>query len=113
MYLHTQKTSEPDVQAQRRAGGRWLKAQRVKRGLSQRDLAVRVGADYYTFISQLENGRGRIPPDRYQQWAKALDIPVSNLVFNVMRYYDPVTFDILFGEGGERANEPNRFKVLD
>lgn len=113
MYLHNQKTSDTDVQASRRAGGQWLKAQRARAGLSQRELATRVGAEYYTFISQLENGRGRIPPDRYHLWAEALDIPVSNLVFNVMRYYDPVTFEILFGREGEHANAPDRFTLLD
>ena len=113
MYVHNQKVSEADVQARRRAGGQWLKGLRVKRGLSQRELAVAVGAEYYTFISQLENGRGRIPPDRYETWAAALGLPVWNLVFNIMRYYDPVTFEILFGEAGEFANSPDRFELID
>lgn len=43
-------------------------------GGSLRELAKRVDASYYTFISQLETGRGRIPPDRYQVQAQALDI---------------------------------------
>ncbi|MGF1468352.1 MAG: helix-turn-helix domain-containing protein [Sandaracinaceae bacterium] len=113
MYLHNQKTSDADVQERRRAGGRWLRAQRMKRGLSQRELAAEVGADYYTFISQLENGRGRIPPDRYRVWAEALDIPVCDLVFNAMRFYDPVTFESLFGHDGEQANTPDRFHIID
>jgi transcriptional regulator with XRE-family HTH domain len=112
MYVHNQKASEADVQARRRAGGQWLRELRIRRGLSQRELAAAVGAEYYTFISQLENGRGRIPPDRYQLWADALDIPVWNLVFNIMRYYDPVTFEILFGKSGEFANAPDRFEVI-
>ena len=113
MYVHNQKTSETDVQARRRAGGQWLRELRMRRGLSQRELAAAVGAEYYTFISQLENGRGRIPPDRYHLWAEALDVPVWNLVFNIMRFYDPVTFEILFGEEGEYANAPQRFEVIE
>ncbi len=112
MYVHNQKTGEADVQALRRAGGQWLKSLRQSRNLSQRELAAKVGAEYYTFISQLENGRGRIPPDRYHLWAEALDVPVWNLVFNVMRFYDPVTFEILFGKDGEYANQAERFEIL-
>jgi len=113
MYVHNQKASEADVQARRRAGGQWLRELRTRRGLSQRELATAVGAEYYTFISQLENGRGRIPPDRYETWAEALGLPVWNFVFNIMRYYDPVTFEILFGEAGEFANSRDRFELID
>ncbi|MGF1501133.1 MAG: helix-turn-helix domain-containing protein [Paracoccaceae bacterium] len=113
MYVHNQKTSEIDVQALRRAGGQWLKERRLAQELSQRELAARVGAEYYTFISQLENGRGRIPPDRYALWAEALGMPVWTLVYNIMRFYDPVTFEILFGKDGKFANDPERFVLLD
>jgi len=113
MYLHNQRTSEADVQELRRAGGQWLRTRRLDLGLSQRDLALAVGAEYYTFISQLENGRGRIPPDRYGSWAEALGLDRATFVFNIMRFYDPVTFEILFGERGEFANEPERFRLID
>jgi transcriptional regulator with XRE-family HTH domain len=76
--------------------GSWLKEQREKRGLSQRQLANLVGAEYYTFISQLETGHGRIPPDRYQQWADALDLPAGDFVRTLMQFYDPITYRILF-----------------
>jgi len=113
MYVHNQRASEADVQALRRAGGQWLRARRRDRGLSQRELAESVGADYYTFISQLENGRGRIPPDRYRAWAAALGMSEPTFVFNIMRFYDPVTFEMLFGVNGEHANEPDRFELVD
>nr|WP_294567181.1 helix-turn-helix transcriptional regulator [uncultured Rhodopila sp.] len=86
------------MQDLRRDGGRWLKEQRERAGLSQRQLAERVGADYYTFISQLETGRGRIPPDRYQDWAQALGIPPRLFVQEILRFYDPITHTILFQE---------------
>jgi hypothetical protein len=57
--------------------------------------------DYYTFISQLEVGRGRIPPDRYEIWAEALGMNPSAFVKNLMRYYDPETYRILFGAPAE------------
>jgi ribosome-binding protein aMBF1 (putative translation factor) len=96
MYGNPQRRSAAGVQDLRREGGRWLKEQREKVGLSQRDLASLVGAEYYSFISQLETGRGRIPPDRYEVWAKALKMPIANFVRATMRFYDPITYEILF-----------------
>ena len=95
MYVAHKRTSE--VQELRREGGRWLKELREQSGLSQRQLAEKVGAEYYTFISQLETGRGRIPPDRYRAWAEALGVSPETFVKQLMLYYDPITYDILFG----------------
>lgn len=98
MYGNPQRRSATEVQDLRREGGRWLKEQREATGLSQRQLAAKVGADYYTFISQLETGRGRIPPDRYRDWAKALEVSEKTFVRELMRFYDPITYEILFSE---------------
>ncbi|MGE8131176.1 helix-turn-helix domain-containing protein [Methylobacterium sp. NPDC080182] len=103
MYAHQQRLDSEEVLELRREGGRYLKELREARGLSQRQLAALVGADYYTFISQLETGRGRIPPDRYRAWAEALAIEPRAFVRNVMRFYDPITHEILFGD---RSAEP-------
>lgn len=97
MYTHAQYRSDPKVQELRREAGLWLKELRERRGLSQRQLASQLGTEYYTFISQLETGRGRIPPDRYRQWAEALGVEPAEFVRTLMQYYDPVTYDILFG----------------
>jgi transcriptional regulator with XRE-family HTH domain len=67
------------AQVLRKEAGRWLRELREKRGLSQRELAEKVGAEVYTLISQLEHGRGRIPPDRYLVWAEVLGIEPSEL----------------------------------
>lgn len=96
MYTHAQHRSDPEVQELRRLAGHWLKELREKRGLSQRQFATIVGAEHYTFISQLETGRGRIPPDRYRQWAAALGVEPAVFVRTLMKYYDPVTYGILF-----------------
>ncbi len=98
MYGNPQKRNAAEVQDLRREGGRWLKGLRDAAGLSQRELASAVHADYYTFISQLETGRGRIPPDRYVDWAKALRVPEKVFVRETLRYYDPITYGILFAE---------------
>lgn len=98
MYGNPQRRSAADVQDLRREGGRWLKELREGAGLSQRQLAAKVGADYYTFISQLETGRGRIPPDRYREWAEALQVDARDFVRELLRFYDPITYDVLFSD---------------
>ncbi|MEE7449968.1 transcriptional regulator [Methylobacterium radiotolerans] len=103
MYAHQQRLDSEEVLELRREGGRYLKELREARGLSQRQLAALVGAEYYTFISQLETGRGRIPPDRYRAWAEALEIEPRAFVRNVMRFYDPITHEILFGDSSART----------
>jgi transcriptional regulator with XRE-family HTH domain len=96
VYSSPQKLSDDEVGKLRRDAGQWLKCLREEQSLSQRDLAEKVGVEYYTFISQVESGRGRIPPDRYRAWAKALSVPTREFVIKLMRYYDPVTYRILF-----------------
>lgn len=106
MYSHPQQSAPYDVQKLRREAGKWLKELREKQKLTQRQLAELVGVEYYTFISQLEVGRGRIPPDRYELWAKALNIDPATFVKTLLRYYDPETYRLLFDEtSGDRATK--------
>ena len=79
------------TQRLRKEAGRWLRELREKRGLSQRELSVKVGVEIYTFIAQLEHGRGRIPPDWYPLWAEALEIEHREFVRRLTYYYDPLT----------------------
>jgi transcriptional regulator with XRE-family HTH domain len=97
MYTHPQRRTDKLTQQLRMEAGRWLRSLREQRSLSQRDLAAKVGTEYYTFVSQLENGRGRIPPDRYLAWAEALGVDPKEFVRGLMYFYDPVTYEILFG----------------
>jgi len=103
MYTHPQRRSSELTQKLRKQAGVWLRELREKRGLSQRELAARVGGEYYTFMSQLETGRGRIPPDRYLIWAHALGIDKREFVRTLMSFYDPVTYGILFDPVDETA----------
>jgi transcriptional regulator with XRE-family HTH domain len=96
LYIYPQRRSAKVMQNLRNEAGCWLRELREKRGLSQRQLAERVGAEYYTFISQLESGRGRIPPDRYRLWSDALGVEPREFVLRIMSYYDPVTYNIIF-----------------
>ena len=97
MYAHPQQGQSPDEVARlRQEAGAWLKGLREATGLSQRQFAGRLGFEYYTFISQIEAGRGRIPPDRYELWAETLGLSPAYFVRELMRYYDPHTYRILF-----------------
>lgn len=95
MSIASQRASE-DVHELRKAAGRWLRELREGQGLSQREVAERTGTEYYTFVSQLETGRGRIPAEHYLQWATVLGMDPREFVRTLMQYYDPVTYDILF-----------------
>ena len=54
--------------------------------------------EYYTFVSQIEAGRGRIPPDRLRDWAIALEMDSKEFAINLMRYYDPHMYSMVFGK---------------
>ncbi|WP_345774609.1 helix-turn-helix transcriptional regulator [Devosia sp. SD17-2] len=81
-----------EAQVLRKQAGRYLKNLREQAGLTQRELAIAVGFDYHTFISQLERGHGRIPPGQYVAFADALDVRLSDFVRTLVRYYDPITY---------------------
>lgn len=98
MYAHQTKLGSDTVQELRREGGRYVRELREAAGLSQRQLAAKVGIEFYTFVSQIENGRGRIPPDSYRTWAETLEIEPCAFVRALMRFYDPVTYTILFND---------------
>jgi len=78
--------------------GLWLKTLRENAGLSQRDMARALSLDYYTFISQLENGRGKIPTARYRDWARVLKVNEREFVQKLLKFVDPITYDILFND---------------
>ena len=85
-----------EVNELRIAAGVWLKECREAAGLSQRELARLLDLDYYTFVSQLENGRGRIPSKRYRDFAQALGLDEREFVKKLLMFYDPVSYEILF-----------------
>jgi transcriptional regulator with XRE-family HTH domain len=82
----------------RQQAGAWLKSRREGCGLSQRQLAARVSVEYYTFISQIESGKGRVPAERLAEWADALEYDRARFAKKLMRYYDPITYNLVFGE---------------
>jgi transcriptional regulator with XRE-family HTH domain len=96
MYTNTQKLSSPETQELRREAGKLLKHLREKAGLSQRSFSAEIGSPLYTFVSQVETGRGRVPPDQIRVWANAYGIEARAFLLMIMRFYDPETFAVLF-----------------
>lgn len=70
-------------------------------GLSQRDLSAKIGFEYYTFISQIEAGRGRVPAERYEAYAHALGVNPREFTKTMLRYNDTVVYNLLFGPEAE------------
>lgn len=96
--LTNKATQVKETNQLRQQAGVWFKELRETSGLSQREMASQLNLDYYTFISQLENGRGRVPQNRYRDWAEVLGVDPKDFVRQLMSYYDPETYDILFGD---------------
>lgn len=88
--------SAPEAQQLRKEAGRWLQALRKKAGLSQIDLAQKLGLKYYTFISQIENGFGRVPSESMEAWARALGVEPSTFARELLSYYDRELHKLLF-----------------
>ena len=88
--------AEPEARELRKKAGSWLKGLRTAAGLSQTDLAGRLGLKYYTFISQVENGFGRVPTDTMEAWAAALETPAPEFARILLSFYDPELYRLLF-----------------
>ena len=99
-YTHPQHNGGESIKLLRQEAGKWLKKLREEQGLSQSQLAAKIGVDYYGFVSQIEAGRARVPPDRYEVWAEAMEMDAGEFVRKLLRYYDPITYELAFA----RAN---------
>src|SRR4051794_29480980 len=86
----------PEAKRLRKEAGTWLKALRQAAGLSQMELATRLGFKYYTFISQVENGFGRVPSETMRAWAEILGVTPSAFARRLLSYYDPDLHQLLF-----------------
>ena len=88
--------AEPHSKQLRKNAGSWLKELRGRAGLSQIQLADILGFKYYTFISQVENGFGRVPVESMEAWAKALGANPSEFAKHLLSFYEPELHRLLF-----------------
>jgi transcriptional regulator with XRE-family HTH domain len=86
----------PAAKELRQRAGAWLKELRARAGLSQIQLAERLGLKYYTFVSQVENGFGRVPTESMEAWARALGVEPPTFARKLLSFYDPELHRLLF-----------------
>ena len=81
--------------------GAYIKGLRENRDpkLTQRALADKLKLSYYTFISQVEIGTARVPPEAQVAWAKALEVDSQEFAKKLLSFYDPHTHRAIFGKG--------------
>ena len=91
------RKAAPESRQLRKQAGDWLKARRADAGLSQMDLAMRLGLKYYTFISQVENGFSRVPTEAMAAWATELGLEPAAFAKHLLLYYEPELHRLLFG----------------
>lgn len=87
----------PNAKQLRKEAGSWLRELRQGAGLSQIELAAQLGLKYYTFISQIETGYGRVPTESMEAWAKAVGADPAAFARRLLSFYDPDLHRLLFG----------------
>lgn len=90
------KNGDAAAKALRKKAGKYIKDLRKGRDLTQSGLSKLLRLEYYTFISQVENGFARVPPESYRDWANALGVDVSEFAKKLLSYYDPHTYGAIF-----------------
>ena len=90
------KKAAPDPKQMRKNAGAWLKELRGRAGLSQIALAEKLDLKYYTFISQVENGFGRVPTETMEAWGRALGKEPAAFARKLLSFYDPELHRLLF-----------------
>jgi transcriptional regulator with XRE-family HTH domain len=90
--------AKTEVQSKRlrKQAGTWLKELRGQAGLSQIELARILGLKYYTFVSQVENGFGRVPVESMEAWARALGVNPSHFARQLIQFYEPELHRLLY-----------------
>jgi transcriptional regulator with XRE-family HTH domain len=84
------------VKHRRKEAGLWLKGLREKAGLTQMDLAIRLGFKYYAFISQVETGFTRLPPQKIEAWASAVGADPPLFAKRLLSFYEPELHRVLY-----------------
>lgn len=84
------------ARALRLTAGEWLKERREAVGLAQTKLADLLGYRFYTRISQIERGVGRVPPEDYGIYAGALELEPRSFVKTLFGFYDPMVHHLAF-----------------
>ncbi len=91
------RQSLEDAKLNRKRAGDYIKMLRKRQGLTQAELAKAVGIEYFSFISAVETGANRVPPESVEIWAKALGQDRRDFAKMLLNFYDPAMFKAIFG----------------
>ena len=96
--------------------GAAVKQARKDLDMTQRELAKALGLDYFTLISQIENGYITLPPTMWTPIAEALSIPPGPWAVRCLLEIQPDVYEALFQDRSLdeviKAIERNRSIVL-
>jgi transcriptional regulator with XRE-family HTH domain len=84
------------VKERRKEAGAWLRGLRERVGLTQMDLAIRLGFKYYAFVSQVETGFTRLPPQKVEAWANAVGADPPVFARRLLSFYEPELHRVLY-----------------
>ena len=84
------------VKERRKEAGAWLRSLRERAGLTQMDLAIRLGFKYYAFVSQVETGFTRLPPQKVEAWAHAVGADPPVFARRLLSFYEPELHRVLY-----------------
>jgi transcriptional regulator with XRE-family HTH domain len=87
----------PTAKEMRKRAGAWLQELREEAGLTQADMAAALSHEHTSTVSQIERGLGRVPPQRWAQWAELLRQDRPWFGQRLLYWYDPHAHYALFG----------------
>jgi hypothetical protein len=101
----------------RKRGGQYIKSLRLANDptMTQRKLAEKLGVTFYTFISMVESGAARVPPDKMADWAEALGVDLQEFESKYMprASTDNVVVPISFSSETKGADSNSGDNVLE
>lgn len=86
----------PSSLKRRKKAGAWLRELREAAGLTQLELARRLGMKYYAFVSQVETGFSRLPTAKLEAWALALEVDPTAFAKRLIFFYEPELYRLLY-----------------
>lgn len=86
-----------DSKAQRKRAGAWLRGKRSDMGYTQKQLADRLGLEYYTFVSQVENGSAKLSHYQWVDYASALEMEPKEFARVMMFFMMPEIHQMIWG----------------
>lgn len=93
MYSYSQNRAAREAGMKRL--GLTLRRLRLARDMTQKELSDAAGFRYYTWISQIEIGKGKLASENIRPYAQALGVDPAWLARQIIRAYDPELYRLL------------------